>query len=392
MNRMERSPSFKKFAPVMISFYIMGFVDLVGIATGYVQQDFQLSDSVAQLLPSMVFVWFLLLSIPTGIFQDRNGKKITVALSMFITFIGMALPFIHYSYMTVVIGFCAIGIGNTVLQVSANPLLVDISNKNTQSANLSFSQFIKASAALLSPIYISVLVRVFGDWKLIFPIYAALSLIVAIWLLSIHVEEKKSNKPPATFGSVLGLLKYRIVMVMVLGIFLIVGFDVGMNSNIAIFLASRFQLELATAGFGISVYFASLMVGRFSGGILLRFITERRFFAYSLALTFLGLSGILFSQNLAITWVMIFLAGLGFSNIFPLLFSVSINRMPDHRNEISGLIILSVSGGAVIPPLMGVINQYFGSTAAMSVLIGCMVVVAFACLYIETRDIQTVES
>ena len=389
---MDRSPSYKQFAPVMISFYIMGFVDLVGIATGYVQQDFQLSDSMAQLLPSMVFVWFLLLSLPTGIFQDRNGKKITVVLSMMITFLGMALPFIHYSYLTVVLGFCAIGIGNTVLQVSANPLLVDISNKKTQSANLSFSQFIKASAALLSPIYISILVRVFGDWKLIFPIYAVLSLLVAVWLMSIDVEEKKTNKPPATLGSVIGLLKYPLVVVMVIGIFLIVGFDVGMNSNIAIFLNSRFELGLATAGFGISVYFAALMVGRFSGGILLRFFTERTFFVISLALTFLGLAGIIFSQNLTVTWGMIFLAGLGFSNIFPLLFSVSINRMPDHRNEISGLIILSVSGGAVIPPLMGVINQYFGSTAAMTVLMGCMLVVSFACLYIETRNIQTVES
>jgi len=374
----------------MIAFYIMGFVDLVGVATGYVQQDFALSDTVAQLLPSMVFIWFALLSIPTGIFQDRKGKKLTVSISIFITGIGLIIPFISYSYLTVVIGFCLLGMGNTILQVSANPLLIDLSSKKTQSANLSFSQFIKASAALLSPIFIAILVRYFGDWKLIFPIYAAVSFVIAFWLLSINVEEKKSTKPPATFGSVLTLFKEKIIIVLVLGIFLIVGFDVGMNSNIAIFLFSRFDLTLETASFGISVYFGSLMAGRFSGGILLRYISERNFFIGSLALTFAGLAGIIVSPVLAVTWAMIFLAGFGFSNIFPLLFSISIDRMPDHANEVSGLIILAVSGGAVIPPLMGFVNQHFGEAAPIWVLVGCMVYVSYAAMYILGKKPKTI--
>lgn len=379
---MTKSTSFKKFAPVMISFYIMGFVDLVGVATGYVQKDFALSDSVAQLLPSMVFIWFALISLPTGIFQDRKGKKFTVSIGIFVTGIGLIIPFLLYTYPAVVLGFCLLGIGNTILQVSANPLLIDISAKGTQSANLSFSQFIKASAALLSPIFIAILVRMFGDWKLIFPIYAVISIIVAFWLLSIKVEEKTSTKPPATFGSVLRLFKEKMVIVLVLGIFLIVGFDVGMNSNIAIFLTSRFALDLEIAGFGISVYFASLMVGRFSGGILLRYISERIFIVTSLVMTFVGLAGIVLIPILEVTWVMIFIAGLGFSNIFPLLFSIAIDRMPDYANEVSGLIILAVSGGAFIPPLMGFVNQNFGDIAPILVLIGCMLYVSYATLYI----------
>ena len=375
----------------MISFYIMGFVDLVGVATGYVQKDFQLSDSVAQLLPSMVFIWFALISLPTGIFQDRKGKKLTVSIGIFVTGLGLILPFLAYTYPMVVAGFCLLGIGNTILQVSANPLLIDISTKETQSANLSFSQFVKASAALLSPIFIAILVRTFGDWKLIFPIYAVISIVVAIWLLSIKVEERESTKPPATFGSVISLFKEKMVIVLVAGIFLIVGFDVGMNSNIAIFLTSRFTLDLETAGFGISVYFASLMVGRFFGGVLLRYITERKFIIVSLILTFLGLGGIILSPTLSVTWVMIFLAGLGFSNIFPLLFSIAIDRMPDYANEVSGLIILAVSGGAVIPPLMGYVNQNFGEIAPILVLIGCMAYVSYAVMYILGKEPQKAE-
>jgi fucose permease len=363
----------------------------VGVATGYVQKDFQLSDSVAQLLPSMVFIWFALISLPTGIFQDRKGKKLTVSIGIFVTGLGLILPFLAYTYPMVVAGFCLLGIGNTILQVSANPLLIDISTKETQSANLSFSQFVKASAALLSPIFIAILVRTFGDWKLIFPIYAVISIVVAIWLLSIKVEERESTKPPATFGSVISLFKEKMVIVLVAGIFLIVGFDVGMNSNIAIFLTSRFTLDLETAGFGISVYFASLMVGRFFGGVLLRYITERKFIIVSLILTFLGLGGIILSPTLSVTWVMIFLAGLGFSNIFPLLFSIAIDRMPDYANEVSGLIILAVSGGAVIPPLMGYVNQNFGEIAPILVLIGCMAYVSYAVMYILGKEPQKAE-
>lgn len=387
---MTKSASFQKFAPVMISFYIMGFVDLVGVATGYVQKDFSLSDSVAQLLPSMVFVWFALISLPTGIFQDRKSKKLTLSIGIFVTGAGLLIPFLMYTYPAVVLGFCLLGIGNTILQVSANPLLIDISTKSTQSANLSFSQFVKASAALLSPIFIAILVRTFGDWRLIFPIYAAISILIAIWLLTIKIEEKKSEKPPATFRSVLRLLKEKMVIILVLGIFLIVGFDVGMNSNIAIFLTSRFDLDLATAGFGISVYFASLMVGRFSGGILLRYITERNFIIVSLLLTFIGLAGIIMIPILEVTWAMIFLTGLGFSNIFPLLFSIAINRMPDYANEVSGLIILSVSGGAVIPPLMGYVNQNFGNIAPIFVLAGCMLYVSYAAMYMLAKDTEKI--
>lgn len=375
----------------MISFYIMGFVDLVGVATGYVQKDFQLSDSVAQLLPSMVFIWFALISLPTGIFQDRKGKKLTVSIGIFITGLGLIIPFLLYTYAAVVIGFCLLGIGNTILQVSANPLLIDISSKDTQSANLSFSQFIKASAALLSPIFIAILVRVFGDWKLIFPIYAVISVVVAMWLLSIKVEERESTKPPATFGSVLRLFKEKMVIVLVLGIFLIVGFDVGMNSNIAIFLKSRFAMDLETASFGISVYFGSLMVGRFFGGVLLRYISERIFIITSLVLTFVGLLGIVLIPNVTAVWAMIFIAGLGFSNIFPLLFSIAVDRMPDYANEVSGLIILAVSGGAVIPPLMGFVNDKFGEIAPIIVLIGCMIYVSYATLYILGKEPQEAE-
>ncbi|HER07848.1 MAG TPA: MFS transporter [Bacteroides sp.] len=385
---MEKKQPLNVILPVFMSFYVMGFVDLVGVATAFVRDDFQLSDTMAQLLPTMVFLWFALVSIPTGIFQDRKGKKFTVMLGMAITGLGVMLPFVHYSYLTAVFGFMVLGIGNTILQVSANPLLLDVSPKNSQAANLSLSQFVKAIASMLGPVITAALARYTGNWKLIFPIYAAVSLISIVWLYAVRIRETEPEKDPATFKSVLALFRKRFVTVMIISTFLLVGFDVGMNSNIAIFLQKRFQISIESASLGISIYFASLVIGRFLGGVLLRKINTLRFMIASIILTFIGLGGIIVSENLAVTRIMIFVAGLGFSNTFPILFAVIIDRMPRYANELSSLIILSVAGGAFIPPLMGLMSDTLGVTASLFVLVICVVYVSFATWYaIRTKPV-----
>jgi FHS family L-fucose permease-like MFS transporter len=368
--------------PVFATFYVMGFVDLVGMATGYVKDDFQLSDSLAQLLPFMVFLWFALLSIPTGIFQDRRGKKFTANLGMFLTAVGLLVPFIHYSYFTAIIGFMIIGIGNTILQVSANPLLLDISSDESKAANLSLSQFIKACAAMLSPIITAALVKFTGNWKLIFPVYAGVSVLTVIWLYTRNLEESRPDKKPATFRSVIALFRKPFVAIMVLSTFLMVGFDVGINSNITNFLRTKFSISLESASLGISLYFAALMAGRFTGAILLRKIDPYRFLIWSSVITLLGLAGIILSGNLVVTRMMIIVAGLGFSNTFPIVFAKIVAHMPQYANELSSLIILSVIGGAVIPPAMGMLSDNVGATASLFVLVFCMLYVLFASFYV----------
>jgi len=378
---MTKKNSLGIIIPAFAAFYVMGFVDLVGMATGYVKEDFQLSDSMAQLLPSMVFLWFALLSIPTGIFQDRRGKRFTANLGMGITALGLLVPFVHYSYLTAIIGFMIIGIGNTILQVSANPLLLDVSSDESKAANLSLSQFVKASAAMLGPIITAGLVKFTGNWKLIFPVYAVVSVLTVIWLYSVKIEESKPDKKPASFRSVLSLFNKPFVLIMVLSTFLMVGFDVGINSNIANFLRTKFSISLESASMGISLYFASRMVGSFLGAILLRKINPGGFLLWSVIVCLAGLAGIILTENLVVTRVMIVVAGLGFANTFPIVFAKIVERMPDYANELSSLIILSVIGGAIIPPVMGLLSDRAGLTASMLVLVFCMVYVLFASIY-----------
>jgi FHS family L-fucose permease-like MFS transporter len=378
---MKNQKSLKYLLPVLLTFYVMGFVDLVGVATGYVRRDYQLSATLAQLLPFSVFLWFALVSIPTGIFQDRKGKRITVNLGMAITGIGILVPFVHYTYITAIIGFMILGIGNTILQVSANPLLLDISSEHSKAANLSLSQFIKAIAAMLGPVIIAAFVKYTGNWRLIFPIYAGLSALSVIWLYSVKIEEYKADKKPATFGSVISLFKKPFVVVMILSTFLMVGFDVGINSNIANFLKTRFSISLESASLGISIYFASLMAGRLLGAIFLRKINPHTFLVWSIIVTLIGLAGLIISENLTISRIMIFVAGFGFSNTFPIIFSLIVGHMPEYANELSSLIILSIIGGAIVPPIMGVVSDKISVSACIYVLVICVLYVGFATLY-----------
>ena len=379
---MTSKTSIKTFLPVLFSFYVMGFVDLVGVATGYVKQDFNLSDSVAQLLPSMVFIWFALLSIPTGIFQDRKGKKITVIIGMVITGLGLLVPFAFYNYATIVIGFVLLGIGNTILQVSANPLLIDVSSASTKVANLSLSQFVKAIASMLGPIITAGLAAYMGDWKLIFPVYAIISVLSSIWLYTAKIDESQpEEKEAASLSTVFRMLKHRFVLIMIMSVFAMVGFDVAMNSNIASYLQARFGISLEVASIGISIYFAALMIGRLIGAVLLRKLDAKYFLTISTILTLVGLGGIIFINDLFTVQVMIFITGLGFANLFPIIFGITVESRPEYANEISGLIILFVCGGAVIPPIMGLVSQYYGVAMSMGVLVLCILYVGFAALY-----------
>ncbi len=379
---MKQKTSVKIFLPVIFSFFVMGFVDLVGVATGYVKQDFNLSDKMAQLIPFMVFIWFALMSIPTGIFQDRKGKKMTVNIGMILTGLGLLIPFVYYTLPTALLGFALLGIGNTILQVSANPLLIDISPEGSKAANLSLSQLVKAIASMLGPIVTAGLALYFNNWKLVFPVFAAISLLSAWWLSAVKIDESKPEKAPATFKSAFALLKNKYIFITILAIFFMVGFDVAMNTNIATFLTAKFGISLESASMGIVIYFASLMSGRFIGALLLRKINIKVFMVVSTLLALAGLIGIIFSENLLLTRILIFVAGFGFSNVFPIMFALIVEQKPAYANELSGLIILAVSGGAIIPPVIGLLSDLLGFVAAIYVLIFCILYITYASYYV----------
>ena len=131
--------------PVMLCFFAMGFVDLVGIASNYVKEDLGLNDATANMFPSLGFFWFLIFSVPTGMLMNRIGRKNTVLLSLAVTVLSLLLPLFGESFGLMLVSFSLLGIGNTLMQTSLNPM-VSMVIKGNLASTLTFGQFVKAIA------------------------------------------------------------------------------------------------------------------------------------------------------------------------------------------------------------------------------------------------------
>jgi FHS family L-fucose permease-like MFS transporter len=363
----------KKVAPVLMAFFVMSFVDLVGIGVDRVSKDMSLSSTLAQLIPSAAFLWFLLLSVPVGVMQARLGKRYMLNIGMIITAIGLLFPFLHYTFGMVLVGFALLGIGNTIVQVSANPLLVDVVPGNRTSSFLSFSQFVKSIGSMLGAPLAGFFALKFGDWKLLFLVFGVVSLLTVVWLGKVKIEESKLETQNVSLSSSFRLLGNGFVLLMVLSIFLVVGVDVGFNSNSGQFIIKHFGIDQTVAESGRSVYFFGRMLGTFAGAILLTKISSRKFFMWTSVLGILCLVLILLAKSTTMGWILVFLIGLAVANIWPLVFSIAVGRYPDRTNEISGLMMMAISGGAVIPLLIGWVSDISNITIGMSILVGCMI-------------------
>jgi len=379
----EKKINLKLVLPVLLSFFVMSFVDMVGIGVDRVSRDLSLSNTVAQLIPSAAFLWFFVLSVPVGIIQSRIGKKTMLNIGMAITGLGLLVPFINYTFPMVLTGFALLGIGNTIVQVSANPLLVDVVPGSKTSSFLSFSQFVKAIGSMIAPVLAGFFAGYFGDWKLLFLVFGIVSLLSVLWLASVKIEESNVSEKKASLASSFALLGNPYVLMMVLSIFLVVGIDVGFNSFSGKFLAAHFGIEPVAAESGRSIYFLGRMLGTFAGALILTRLSSNKGFTYSALLSIVAMGVFLLLKSAAVAWVLVFIIGFAVANIFPLVFSLTIQRYPNRGNEISGLMMMAISGGAVVPPLMGWLSDKLNNVAAgIAVLILCaayLVIVSFVC-------------
>lgn len=382
---MDTKVNIKKILPVLMAFFVMSFVDLVGIGVDRVSSDMNLSATLAQLIPSAAFLWFLLLSVPVGILQSRLGKRNMLNIGMGVTAIGLLVPFFLYSFVSVLAGFALLGIGNTIVQVSANPLMVEVVPANRASSFLSFSQFIKAIGSMIGAPLAGFFASRFGDWKLMFLAFGIVSILSIVWLASVKVEERQVEGNKASFATAFKLLGNGFILLMVFSIFLVVGVDVGFNSNSGQFLIKQFGIDPVVAEKGRSVYFFGRMLGTFAGALLLTKISSRRFFMWTSLLGILFLILILLVKTPSLAWGFVFLIGLAVANIWPLVFSIAVEKYPDRNNEISGLMMMAISGGAVIPLLVGYLSDVSSIAVGMSVLIACMVYLAAVSVYCLKR-------
>ena len=371
-----KQSNLSRLVPVMFTFFTMGFVDMVGTATNYVKADFALSDTVANFLPSMVFLWFFFLSVPVGLLMNRIGKRKTVLLSLVVTALAMVLPLCAYNYPVLLASFCLLGIGNTLMQVSLNPLITCIVSGEKLASTLTFGQFIKALASFIAPIIASWASVRFGNWQLLYPIFLAFALIATVYLSLTKIEEEIPKDKSSNFVQCLKLLGDGTVLLLFLGIVAHVGIDVGVNTCVPKIMMERLGLPLEQAGIATSIYFLFRTFGCLSGSFILARVPLRKFFAVSVACMVLAMAGLFFCHTLAGLYVAIALVGFGNSNIFPMVFSRALLYLPEKNNEMSGLMIMGLIGGTVFPLLMGLLSDGLGSQ------VGSVIVISLGVAYL----------
>ena len=348
-------------APIMFSFFVMGFVDMVGTATNYVKSDFGLSDTMANFLPSMVFLWFFFLAVPISLLMNHIGKRKTVLLSLVLTCVSMALPMLAYTYPMLLVSFCLLGLGNSFMQVSLNPVLSCVVSEDKFAGTLTFGQFIKAIASLSAPVLASWAAVRFGDWMLIYPVFLGFSIVATVYMSVTHIEEKMSQDKMSGFMTTLKMLGEPAVLVLFLGIVAHVGIDVGVNTCAPKILMERLGLPVEEAGIATTIYFLCRTLGCLSGSYILNRFPAWKFFAVSVGLMVLSMAGFFAFSSLAGLYVAIALVGFGNSNIFPMIFSKALFYKPEWSNEMSGLMVMGLIGGTIFPLFMGILSDAIGS-------------------------------
>ena len=377
--------SIAKFIPVIFAFMTMAYVDLVGISVNYIKGDFGLSDTMTNAFGSLLFFWFLVVSVPTGMIMNALGRRTTVAISTAITCLAVAVPIINYSLPTMMISFALLGIGNTMLQVSINPLVADMVPSDKLATGITFGQFVKAIIAFFIPIIVIAFAKNFENWRLIYPLFAVLALVPTFLLAFTKIEESAPAKNSG-FVDCLALLKNPIVAIFFSGILIHVGIDVGINITAPKILIERAGFALEQAGYATSLYFFFRIATSFAGALILARMSAKIFFLISVVIMLVATSLLFFANNEYAIYTAIAMLGIGNANIFSIIFTKALQALPERKNEVSGLMVMGIAGGAVFPFFMGVASDVSGSQlGAVAIILVCIAYLLFVGAKLEPK-------
>lgn len=370
----------KSFLVVMLTFFTMGFVDLVGAASSRVQADLALTEAQTYFIPSLVFFWFLIFSVPTSALMNKIGRKNTVLVSLVVTLLALLLPIFGNGYYLMLAAFSLLGIGNAIMQTSLNPLVTNIIQGDKLASTLTFGQFVKAIASFMAPLIMTwgaTMSMSFGlEWRIIFPIYGVIGVLATLLLFCTKIAEAPVEGKAAGFVDCFKLLANPFVLLCFISIMCHVGIDVGTNTTAPKLLVDRLGWTLDEAAFATSLYFIFRTLGCFTGSFILQKVSAKTFFAISAGMIVLSMILMALGQSQWMLYLGIALVGYGNSNIFGITFAEALKAMPEKQNEVSGLMIMGLFGGTLFPLCMGYATTLMGGT------LGAVLVMAFGALYL----------
>lgn len=341
----------------MMAFFVMGFIDLTGIGSNYVKADFGLTDTAANIFPSLVFIWFLLFSVPLGMLMNRIGRKKTVLIGLYITLAALALLLTNYSLIIITLSFSLLGIGNTVMQVSLNPLISNIVPPKKTASALTMGQMVKAVASFTAPIIAAWSALYFGNWRILFLVYLVQGVIAAVMLQKEQIKEEEISVRAPSIKNTFSLLKDPFILALFTGITCHVGIDVGINVTVPRLVAEKLNTDLYSAGYVPSIYFLFRIAGAMAGIYILAKFSNKKFFVASIVLITAALAGFCIFKLKFALYACVAVCGFANANIFSILFSQALKHLPKMKNEISGLMITGIFGGTLFLFFMGIMSD-----------------------------------
>lgn len=372
---MQKKTTLIALLPILFGFFVMGFCDIVGFTSDYVQRSFGWSDAVTGFVPSMVFIWFLFLGIPVGNMMNKWGRKNTVLLSMAVTVVGMLLPLVAYNGVTCMAAFAFLGIGNAILQVSLNPLLSNVvTDARLLTSSLTIGQVVKALSSLMGPQIVVLAIGWFGDdrWFYCFPILGAVTLLSALWLMLTPIKREAASDSTLSMGDSFGLLKDKNILMLFLGIFFVVGVDVSTNFIASKLMVSRFAWIQEEAKIAPQIYFFSRTVGALLGAVLLARFSEIKYFRVNIVACVAAIAVLVAIDDAIVNLACIGAIGFFASSIFSIIYSMALQARPEAANQISGLMITAIAGGGVVTPVLGFVTESTTIVGGAYVILACV--------------------
>ena len=376
--------SVKLMLPLMAGFFVMGFGDIIGTVMIQVKDECAAhADAISWLMPIFAYVWFLVISIPTGILCGRIGRKNAVMVSLAVTVAALFVPLAASAerWYLYVVAFALIGIGNTIIQAALPALLSNVVAKDQITSRISLGQFVKALCAALTPVFVYLTATALGNWKLLFPLYGLLTVVCAVWLLvtkmpderdKVEVEGLGLQRNVTTFSSCLVMLKHPYVLAMTVGILFSVGADVGFSVAIPEYLKNVYKVDLNRAGMGPTVYFVAKTIAAFLGAIVFAKVSAAKCFPWCMGVGIAATAAILFVGTPLAFLVCVFIVALMTANSFGMCMGLAIDKVPEKTNEITALMVMAIVGGGLVSAVLGFAQTAFGAAGIVGVLLVCI--------------------
>ena len=373
----------KLMLPILAGFFVMGFGDIIGTVMIQVKAECSAhADAISWLMPVFAYVWFLVISIPTGVLCGRIGRKNAVMVSLAVTIAALFVPIAASAerWYLYVVAFALIGIGNTIIQAALPALLSNVVAKDQVTSRISLGQFVKALCAALTPVFVYLTATALGNWKLLFPLYGGLTVLAAVWLLLTKIPDEREEvkvkgegeQRTTSFSSCLGMLRHPYVLAMTVGILFSVGADVGFSVAIPEYLKNVYKVDLNRAGMGPTVYFVAKTIAAFLGAVVFAKVSAAKCFPWCMGVGLAATAAIPLVGTPLAFLVCVFVVALMTANSFGMCMGLAIDRVPEKTNEITALMVMAIVGGGLVSALLGVAQRAFGAVGIVGVLLACI--------------------